>query len=207
MKTSHAKRLLFGVAAAVTIVLSCVAMTPVMAVAQTPISTDPITKTAEGSSIGDAVAILDTQASTRATSSTSATFNTTVTGTVSYTKAWEVLSIANKERAAQGLSALTMDKDLLDAAMQRAAETSLLFDHTRPNGTTCFTASSKMYGENIAMNGSNASDVMDMWMNSEGHRANILGQGYASIGIGCYTEGGHYYWVQCFGFDDAAAAS
>ena len=108
----------------------------------------------------------------------------TVTGYRSYSYAWQVLSLVNQERAKVGLPALTMDQELLDAAMQRAYETAVYYSHTRPDGRACFTASSLTVGENIAAGQFSPAHVMNSWMNSEGHRANILDTGYASIGIG-----------------------
>lgn len=123
----------------------------------------------------------------------------TVTGQRSYSDAWEVLALVNQERAAEGLPALTMDKDLLDAAMQRAYEIAIYFDHYRPNGEICYSATEKMYGENIAAGQTSPTFVMNSWMNSQGHRGNILSQNYSSIGIGAVTVNGTCYWVQCFG--------
>ena len=119
-----------------------------------------------------------------------------------YDYAYEVLNLVNQERSKAGLQALTMDKDLLDAAMLRAAEISVLFSHERPTGQECYTACSKMTGENIAMGQMNPSHVMSSWMNSSGHKANILGSNFKSIGIGCAYINGIYYWVQCFGNND-----
>lgn len=126
--------------------------------------------------------------------------------------AWQVLEIMNKERAKYGLKKLTMDKRLMDVAMGRAAEITVKFDHIRPDGSSCFTAypmASKengwnglfACGENIAAGQSTASSVMDCWMNSSGHRKNILNETYKSVGIGCVKmNGGYYiYWAQCFG--------
>ncbi|MBQ9609305.1 MAG: CAP domain-containing protein [Lachnospiraceae bacterium] len=119
--------------------------------------------------------------------------------------AWEVLDMVNKERAARGLSSLTMDQTLVNSAKVRAPEISEYFSHTRPNGTSCFTAypSAQMsVGENIAAGQYSASAVMNSWMNSQGHRENILDSGFKSIGIACYYIPGSdygYYWVQCFG--------
>ena len=124
-----------------------------------------------------------------------------VTAKEMYKKAFEVLDLVNKERAKQGLPALVMDKSLLETAMMRGFETALYWDHTRPNGASCFTANSSMMGENIAAYAGDAKSVMNLWMNSDGHRANILGSGYKSIGIGCVNVNGAYYWVQCFGTD------
>ena len=122
----------------------------------------------------------------------------TVTGYRSYSYAWQVLSLVNQERAKVGLPALTMDQELLDAAMQRAYETAVYYSHTRPDGRACFTASSLTVGENIAAGQFSPAHVMNSWMNSEGHRANILDTGYASIGIGAVEVDGRYYWVHCF---------
>ena len=99
------------------------------------------------------------------------------------------------------------DKDLLDAAMQRAAEVALYFSHTRPDGSSCFSATDKMEAENIAGGQSSAAAVMTSWMNSAGHRANILTSYFKTIGIGCFTQGGTVFWVQCFGTDTPATIS
>ena len=123
-----------------------------------------------------------------------------------YSKAFEVLTIVNRERAANGLQPLTMDASLLETAMLRAAEIYVYFDHTRPDGTLCFTANDRMYGENIAAGQTTPASVMQAWMNSEGHRDNILGS-YTTVGIGCVLVDGRYYWTQCFGRDLSAAAS
>ena len=128
-----------------------------------------------------------------------------VTAKEMYKEAFEVLDLVNKERAKHGLTALTMDKDLLETAMMRGFETALYWDHTRPNGASCFTANSSMMAENIAAYAGDAKTVMNMWMNSDGHRENILGSGYKSIGIGCVSVNGAYYWVQCFGTDTGNA--
>ena len=126
--------------------------------------------------------------------------------TASYddTKAYEVLAIVNQERANYGLSPLSMDAELFNAAKIRAAETSVLFSHTRPDGTMCYTVSSKVSGENIAYGYGSASAVMTGWMNSTGHRDNILTAGYKSIGVSCYNYNGILYWVQLFGYGEAS---
>ena len=127
----------------------------------------------------------------------------TISGTRHYDAAYEVLAIVNKERAKVGLSPLTMDQDLLEAAMKRAAESCVDFSHTRPNQTMCSSASSKMNGENIAAGSRTAEGIMTIWMNSAGHRANILTDDYQSIGVGCFEQGDTWYWVQAFGSGEA----
>ena len=131
------------------------------------------------------------------------TIDIKVNGTMDYTKAQEVLNLVNKERKAAGVSTLKMDTELQEVAMTRAAELALNFDHTRPDGTICFTICSKSHRENIACGKSTSSDVMNRWMNSEGHKANILEKSLKSIGIGCFKNGGVYYWVQNFSMYDA----
>lgn len=129
------------------------------------------------------------------------------TGTCEYDKAYEVLERVNEERVAAGKGKLTMDKDLLEAAMLRAAELTVEFNHIRPSGETCFTACDKMYAENIAMGQTSADDVMNSWMASGGHKTNILNDSYKSVGIGCFYKDGVRYWVQCFGYEKATSVT
>lgn len=122
-----------------------------------------------------------------------------------YDYAFKVLTIVNKERKKKGLKSLTMDTSLLSTAMKRSAETAMYFEHQRPNGLMCFSANSKMFGENIAAGQKSPEAVMKAWMNSPGHKANILGD-YTTIGIGCVKIGNYYYWTQCFGKSTATKA-
>lgn len=128
-----------------------------------------------------------------------------VKGITDYSKAADVLTRVNKERRKAGVPVLTMDTELQQAAMQRAAELSLSFEHNRPDGTSCFSVCDKAYGENIASGTRlGPAEAMYMWMLSPGHRANILYSGYKSIGIGCfYQRNGCMYWVQLFGAGNA----
>ena len=161
----------------------------------------------EDTAIGEAVAVEEAEESgfTDVADTVNAGATITFTGTYDYSQAFEILDLVNQERRAQGLNELVMDKELLEAAMLRAAEIAVLFDHTRPDGSRCFTVSDKCYGENIAINYS-AEAVMDSWMGSSGHKNNILGSS-KSIGIGCFTQGGHVYYVQCFGGASTDVAS
>ena len=122
-----------------------------------------------------------------------------VSCTRNYNYAYEVLNIVNQRRSENGLAPLVMNSSLMESAMQRAAETSILFSHTRPDSSLCFDINSLMYGENIASGYSDASSVMTGWMNSSGHKANILDTDYTTIGIGCVNINGVWYWTQCFG--------
>ena len=124
-----------------------------------------------------------------------------------YKNAFEVLKLVNKERKKAGRSELVMDKSLLETAMMRGFENVIYWSHTRPSGSLCFSANSRMKGENIASWQTSPKQVMSSWMNSSGHRANILSAEYKSIGIGCVRINGSYYWVQCFGTDVGTAVS
>ena len=122
-----------------------------------------------------------------------------LSGDESYSEAFSVLTLVNQERSKNGLKPLVMNQSLMDTAMLRAAECAVCFSHTRPNGSTCMSANTLMRGENIAFNQKNADDVMNSWMNSTGHRENILSGDYTTIGVGCFKNNGIITWVQCFG--------
>ena len=117
----------------------------------------------------------------------------------------KVVEIVNKERKKAGKDPLKSDGELNAIAAIRAKEIAEEFSHTRPNGTSCFTAFDEagykymMSAENIAYNyNDSADDIMEIWMNSSGHKANILSGDVTKIGVGLYESGGKYYWVQVF---------
>ncbi|MBQ1412018.1 MAG: hypothetical protein IIY93_02375 [Clostridia bacterium] len=122
--------------------------------------------------------------------------------------AQRVAALVNQARAANGLSPLRYSERLSEAALVRARELPSLFSHTRPDGTSCFTAISqagisyRTAGENIAYGQRSADEVMEAWMNSAGHRANILGKDFAYIGVGVFYQNGTYYWTQFFAASD-----
>ncbi len=116
-----------------------------------------------------------------------------------------VVELVNIERAKEGLSPLTIDANVQAAAMVRAKECEELFSHTRPNGTSFATAlkeqnvSYRRAGENIAWGQKTPEEVMAAWMNSSGHRANIMNPNFTSIGVGYYENArGTDYWCQLF---------
>lgn len=124
------------------------------------------------------------------------------TGINSY--AGEVLRLINIERAKAGLSALTTNSTITSAANKRAQETKQSFSHTRPNGTgfstvlTEYGITFRAAGENIAYGQKTPQEVVTAWMNSPGHRANILNTSFNKIGIGVYQSNGVIYWTQEF---------
>ena len=118
-----------------------------------------------------------------------------------YDRAFKALEYVNEERKKEGLTELVMDQELLETAMQRDFESAILWSHTRPNGTSCFSINERVMGENMASWYGSPEEVVKAWMQSDGHRGNILGENFKSIGIGCINIDGSYYWVQCFGTD------
>ena len=113
-------------------------------------------------------------------------------------RVWE---LTNYYRSQSGAGSLTLDSTLCDAAATRAREIASYFSHTRPDGSQWYTVSSLAHGENIIMGtGMDADSAMTDWMNSQGHRNNILDGSYGSLGVGCYQSGRELYWVQLFGY-------
>lgn len=117
----------------------------------------------------------------------------------------QVLDLVNAERVKAGLSELKLDADVTAAANVRAREIQQSFSHTRPNGSSFSSAlteqgiSYRRSGENIAWGQKSPEQVMNGWMNSAGHRANILNANFENIGIGYYQDAnGTNYWVQLF---------
>ena len=116
----------------------------------------------------------------------------------------DVVRLTNEERVKAGLPALTYNNVLEKGAMIRAQETIQSFSHTRPDGSKFYTVFEGSYefsamGENLAAGFNTATSVVDGWMNSEGHRVNILKEVYTQIGIGIKRdEEGRIYWVQIF---------
>lgn len=117
----------------------------------------------------------------------------------------QVVALVNEERAKAGLNALTLDKEIEAAALVRANEIEISFAHTRPDGRSFSTAlkdrgiTYKSAGENIAWGQRSPEAVMEAWMNSDGHRANILNPRFTKIGVGYYQNtAGRNYWTQLF---------
>jgi hypothetical protein len=121
----------------------------------------------------------------------------------------EVARLVNIERANAGKPALNYgNKALNDGTRQRAREIAVLFEHDRPDGRTCWTIwddfpiEGSPTGENIAAGQPTPAAVVQAWMNSPGHRANILTDTSNWIGVGVYETGGALYWVQLFATGD-----
>jgi uncharacterized protein YkwD len=118
-----------------------------------------------------------------------------------------VLSLVNQERAKVGCSPVRPDTGLasLAAGFSRDMAARGFFDHTDPDGATPWDRAAKvgikdLGGENIARGQADAQAVMDAWMKSEGHRANILNCDYTTLGVGVHLADGGPWWTQDFGF-------
>ena len=115
----------------------------------------------------------------------------------------EVIAECNYYRMANGALPLIKEDTLCAAAYVRSTELKTQFSHTRPNGQSCFTILDEFGyscgggGENIAMGQRTAYQVVNAWMNSSGHRSNILNKNYEYIGVGVYRNGS-VYWTQIF---------
>lgn len=125
-------------------------------------------------------------------------------GIQSSSAASEVVRLTNSARSQNGYAALVEDGALSDAAAVRAREIARSFSHTRPSGASFSSALSESgvsylrAGENIASGQKSASEVVNAWMNSPGHRANILNSSYSRIGSASVNIDGTLYWVQIF---------
>lgn len=116
----------------------------------------------------------------------------------------KVAELVNEVRAEYGLSALKLNTELCDVARAKSQDMKdkNYFSHTSPTYGSpfdmmkTFGISYRTAGENIAMGYSTPEKVVDAWMNSEGHRANILNASYKEIGIGYVSSGN--YWTQMF---------
>ena len=113
----------------------------------------------------------------------------------------EVFRLMNQERKEAGLAPLDTSDELQRCAEIRAKEIKQKFSHTRPNGKDCFSLNPDLImGENIAYGQTTPQQVMDSWMNSKGHRENILRERFTLGAVACYYDKptNTYYWVQLF---------
>ncbi|ADO56985.1 CAP domain-containing protein [Paenibacillus polymyxa] len=114
----------------------------------------------------------------------------------------EVVKLVNNERSQKGLKPLTSNAKLTEVALAKAKDmsTNNYFSHTSPTYGSPFDMMKKFgvtytyAGENIAMGQKTPQEVMKAWMNSQGHRENILKAEYTQIGVAYYNG----YWVQEF---------
>ena len=145
-----------------------------------------------------------TVATETTTNKVTETTTETTTSTVDNSVASKLLNLVNKARNENGLSSLTLNSSLSNVAQKKAEDmkNNNYFSHTSPTYGSpfdmikSFGINYKTAGENIAMGQKTAEAVFNAWMNSSGHRANILNKNFTQMGIG-YTSG-NTYWSQMF---------
>lgn len=117
--------------------------------------------------------------------------------------AYKVVELVNKEREKAGLTTLSEDDYLMEVSAMRAKEIAEAFNegkkgHTRPNGEQDSLMAVPTYSwvmPNLAYQNRTPKDAVAAWMNSSGHKKNILYKNHEIIGAGCYNDNGTYYWV------------
>lgn len=110
-----------------------------------------------------------------------------------------IFELTNAERAKAGVKTLIYSKELENCAYIRSSEIVTCWSHTRPNGQPWYTVTPEiMFGENLAKGYKTPEDTVNAWMNSPGHRANILNNSFTYVGIDVYKHGGYYYVAQEF---------
>ncbi|MFD8653527.1 CAP domain-containing protein [Streptomyces mirabilis] len=119
----------------------------------------------------------------------------------------EVLKLVNDERAKVGCSPVAANSALSDLAQAFSEDMAArdFFDHTDPSGLSPWDRAAKagitsLGGENIARGQADAAAVMEAWMNSPGHRANILNCDFKTLGVGVHLGTGGPWWTQDFGY-------
>ncbi|EQG28041.1 CAP domain-containing protein [Clostridioides difficile] len=119
----------------------------------------------------------------------------------------EVVDLVNIERAKAGLNPLTLDSSISNVATKKSQDMidNNYFSHNSPTYGSPFDMlkkfgiSYKTAGENIAMGQKTPKEVVNAWMNSEGHRKNIMNPNFSKIGVGvAQKSGGSIYWTQIF---------
>ncbi|MEU6015224.1 CAP domain-containing protein [Streptomyces sp. NPDC047515] len=172
-----------------------------------PSASSPKADAAEaGKSTAPAASEAPSAAPETSTSSAPAARRSTASATADSSQA-AVLALVNQERAKVGCSPVTAGSALTSLAQNFSDDMAArgFFDHTDPDGRTPWDRASKagvqgLGGENIARGQADAQAVMDSWMNSDGHRANILNCDYKTLGVGVHYGTGGPWWTQDFGF-------
>jgi uncharacterized protein YkwD len=118
-----------------------------------------------------------------------------------------VLALVNRERSRAGCGPVTADPELAALAENFSEDMAKrgFFDHTDPDGASPWDRAAELGisglgGENIARGQRDAQAVMETWMDSPGHRANILNCDYETLGVGAHFGAGGPWWTQVFGF-------
>ena len=120
---------------------------------------------------------------------TSAAANESYTNGYDRARAEQAFAAVNQQRTAAGLPELAWDEGMYETSCRRAAEIVNDFSHA---------GCPSNFGENIAENYKSISNLINAWMNSPGHKSNILNSSYTAGAMGCYYHNGTYYWVNNF---------
>jgi uncharacterized protein YkwD len=119
----------------------------------------------------------------------------------------EVLKLVNDERAKVGCTPVAANSALSDLAQTFSEDMAArdFFDHTDPTGLSPWDRAAKagitsLGGENIARGQADAAAVMEAWMDSPGHKANILNCDFKTLGVGAHFGSGGPWWTQDFGY-------
>ncbi len=118
-------------------------------------------------------------------------------------KAQQAFSKVNEQRAANEVAQLVWDEALYELACTRAQEIVIQFSHQRPDGSYVGDVMLNQYGatgcgENIASNYKSITNLINGWLNSEGHKENMLDDRFTAGVMACYYYDGSYYWVNLF---------
>lgn len=133
--------------------------------------------------------------------------NSTTNPTREYTQfQQEVVDLVNKERSSRGLKPVVFNSELSKVATIKSQDMidKNYFDHNSPTYGSPFEMMREFgvaytsAGENIAMGQKTPQQVMNSWMNSDGHRKNILSPDFTELGVGIYSNGSSLYWTQMF---------
>jgi uncharacterized protein YkwD len=136
-----------------------------------------------------------------------ATSTTTAAASEAAAARTQILALVNEQRATAGCRPLTASSALDTLAQDFSDDMAArgFFSHTDPDGNTPWDRAkslgiTNLGGENIAMGQADAQAVMDAWMNSAGHRANILNCDFTTLGVGVHFGTGGPWWTQDFGY-------
>ncbi len=128
-------------------------------------------------------------------------------GVRKYNYVGDAFALTNEVRASYGKTPLKLSARLTELAMERAEECAVFYSHERPNGYSCFSVGNGtgrypggvLLSENIAIGRETPQLAIDGWTNSEGHLANMTSGEITTVGVGCFVNNGHHFWVQIFG--------
>lgn len=125
-------------------------------------------------------------------------YNLNITVERNYDYAKQVLELVNQERIKAGVGTVKMDEELTEAAMTRSKEITAVYAHARTNFLSMRTLVPVIVMENAGCARNTPQEIMDAWMNSDGHKRNILDSSWKSVGIGCIKYKDTYFWIQLF---------